>query len=286
APSPDRPQASGRGRDEGEAGRPKRTDSCFCSPPRAARMGAPPDGSGALMYQYVYASSAHSPDFVVDATGAVYRVVTDQLGSPLLIVNVADVNDVLLEAEYSAFGERTVLSGDGDALTLGFAGGVFDADTGLTRFGARDYDPTVGRWTAKDPILWGGHQSNLYVYAHSDAMNYADPSGQGAVAICLVPWAWSAALAGAASAMAAGAAALTAAAITVDALLNWYAKKSGKEKANDAPSWAKGERPLPDESGNEFADRLLDEKYGPGNYPKRPGTEHNRIKKWGDRGLR
>jgi len=63
-------------------------------------MGAPQDGSGALLYHYVYASSAHSPDFVVDATGAAYRVITDQLGSPLLIVNVADVNDVLLEAEY------------------------------------------------------------------------------------------------------------------------------------------------------------------------------------------
>src|SRR5690606_23449766 len=132
-PSPDRPQAIGRGRDEGEAGRPRRTDSCFCNPPSAARMGAPQDGSGALLFHYVYASSAHSPDVVVDATGAAYRVITDQLGSPLLIVNVADVNDVLLEAEYSAFCERTVLSGDEDALALGFAGGEFDADTGLTR---------------------------------------------------------------------------------------------------------------------------------------------------------
>lgn len=78
----------------------------------------------------MYASRAHSPEFVVDAAGAVYRVVSDQFGSPLLIVNVADVNDVLLKAEYSAFAERTVLAGDGDALTLRFAGGEFDADTG------------------------------------------------------------------------------------------------------------------------------------------------------------
>lgn len=40
---------------------------------------------------------------------------------------------------------------------FGFAGGLYDRDTGLTRFGARDYDPQTGRWTAKDSIgLAGG----------------------------------------------------------------------------------------------------------------------------------
>ncbi len=31
---------------------------------------------------------------------------------------------------------------------FGFAGGLWDRDTGLVRFGARDYDPEVGRWTS------------------------------------------------------------------------------------------------------------------------------------------
>ncbi len=34
--------------------------------------------------------------------------------------------------------------------------------------------------------------------------------------------------------------------------------KSGKEAANDVPSWAKGERPYEDESGIDFAKRLMD----------------------------
>lgn len=42
---------------------------------------------------------------------------------------------------------------------------------------ARDYDPSVGRWTAKDPILFGGGQTNLYVYVGSDPVNRADPRG-------------------------------------------------------------------------------------------------------------
>src|SRR5690606_10739459 len=113
--------------------------------------------------------------------------------------------------EYSAFGERTVLAGDGDALTLGFAGGEFDADTGLTRFGARDYDPVVGRWTAKDPIYFRGGQANVYAYTGSDPANFFDPEGeavwfvgacafggcQGAVAALASATAWTGATLGA-----------------------------------------------------------------------------------------
>lgn len=58
---------------------------------------------------------------------------------------------------------------------------------------------------------------------------------------------------------------------------------SGKEGAKDVPSWAKGNKPLADEAGKDFAERLLDEKCGPGHYPKGPNSEFNKIKKWGDR---
>ena len=62
--------------------------------------------------------------------------------------------------------------------------------------------------------------------------------------------------------------------------------KSGKEAADDVPSWAKGKRPKKGESGKEFAKRLLDEKYGKGNYTTGPGSEYNKIRKWGDRGFK
>lgn len=45
------------------------------------------------------------------------------------------------------------------------------------RIGARDYDPAIGRWTAKDPILFNGGQVGLYVYSMGDAINRFDPSG-------------------------------------------------------------------------------------------------------------
>ena len=38
----------------------------------------------------------------------------------------------------------------------------------LYRFGARDCDPRIGRWAAKDPIRWEGGQWNLYAYVGGD----------------------------------------------------------------------------------------------------------------------
>ena len=61
---------------------------------------------------------------------------------------------------------------------------------------------------------------------------------------------------------------------------------SGEEGAKDPPSWARGQRPFVGESGKDFAKRLLDEKYGKGNYKKGPDTEFSKIQKWGDRAFR
>lgn len=62
---------------------------------------------------------------------------------------------------------------------FGFAGGLLDAHTGLTRFGARDYDPRVGRWTAKDPA--GLRASiNMFAYVGNDPINLIDRTGLAA----------------------------------------------------------------------------------------------------------
>jgi hypothetical protein len=58
---------------------------------------------------------------------------------------------------------------------------------------------------------------------------------------------------------------------------------SGKEGAKDVPSWVRGLRPRVSESGKDFARRVMDEKYGPGNWNEGTGSEFNKIRKWGDR---
>jgi len=62
--------------------------------------------------------------------------------------------------------------------------------------------------------------------------------------------------------------------------------KSDKERSTDVPSWVKGRKPKPGQSGKEFADEVLDEKYGKGKYKKGPTSEHSKIKKWVDRGCK
>ncbi len=42
----------------------------------------------------------------------------------------------------------------------------------------RDYDPSLGRWLSKDPILFEGDDENLYGYVWNDPVNWIDPDGK------------------------------------------------------------------------------------------------------------
>ena len=102
---------------------------------------------------------------------------TDHLGSLRLVVNAA-TGAVVQRMNHDEFGNVTLdfVASGFMGIPFGFAGGLYDADTGLVRFGARDYDPETGRWTTKDPIGFAGG-ANLYGYAGADPTNFLDPRG-------------------------------------------------------------------------------------------------------------
>lgn len=131
------------------------------------------DGANALVTRFVFAGGA-APAYLVK-NGVAHRVITDQAGSVRLVVNAA-TGAVAQRLDYDAFG-RVVADSNPGFQPFGFAGGLYDPVTGLVRFDARDYDPAVGRWTAKDPIGFAGGDPNLYRYAGNDPVNLTDPNG-------------------------------------------------------------------------------------------------------------
>ncbi len=132
------------------------------------------DGQGNPVSLFIYASKGHVPDYIVKV-GKRYRVISDHLGSVRLVVDMSD-GTIVQRMDYDVFG-NVILDTNPQFQPFGFAGGLYDADTGLVRFGARDYDALIGRWTAKDPIRFAGGDSNLYGYVFWDPVNFIDPLG-------------------------------------------------------------------------------------------------------------
>ncbi|HEV8356850.1 MAG TPA: RHS repeat-associated core domain-containing protein [Gemmatimonadales bacterium] len=136
----------------------------------AAELGA----SGAIVSRFVYATSVNAPDYMVK-DGVTYRLVLDHLGSVRLVVNTAD-GSVVQRLDYDEFGRVTQNTSPGFQ-PFGYAGGMYDEQTELVRFGLRDYDAATGRWTARDPLGFGGGDSNLYLYVGNDPARLVDPTG-------------------------------------------------------------------------------------------------------------
>ncbi len=138
------------------------------------RIVAELNGSGNLKSRFVYGTRANVPEYMIQG-GQNYRIITDHLGSPRFVVNTS-TGAIAQQMNYDEFGNVTSDSNPGFQ-PFGFAGGLYDRDTGLVRFGARDYDPSTGRWTVKDPIGFSGGDTNLFGYVLNDPVNLIDNNG-------------------------------------------------------------------------------------------------------------
>ena len=92
---------------------------------------------------------------------------------------------VLWQESYEPYGERLDKMVSTDQHSTYYTGKSHDDRTGLTYFGARHYDPIVGRFVSIDPVGVDPnnvHSFNRYAYANNNPYFYVDPDGRWAVA--------------------------------------------------------------------------------------------------------
>src|SRR6056297_3250594 len=89
---------------------------------------------GQVLQRFVYGSRAYIPDYMIIDEG-VFAFVTDHLGSVRQVVDV-DTGGEVQRLRYDAF-DQVLEDSDPGLQPFGFAGGFYDPDTALVRFGAR-----------------------------------------------------------------------------------------------------------------------------------------------------
>ena len=102
----------------------------------------------------------------------------DALGSPVAATD--ESGNLKWREEYLPYGER-LLKQDNSANDTWFTGKQEDKATGLSYFGARWYDPVLGRFTGIDPVGFQEdniHSFNRYAYANNNPYKFVDPDGR------------------------------------------------------------------------------------------------------------
>lgn len=131
------------------------------------------DGVNNLLMRFEYAD-ARMP-VAMSRTGTTYYLTYDQVGSLRIVADSS--GNVVKQIGYDSFGNIINDTNSSFTIPFGFAGGLHDRDTGLVRFGYRDYDPDIGRWTAKDQMMAWVEDTDIYGYCLNDPIGWIDPLG-------------------------------------------------------------------------------------------------------------
>jgi RHS repeat-associated protein len=140
-------------------------------------------------------ASAFSAPITVIITGApgggsgetVTFLHTDTLGSPIAATDVEGA--VLWKEQYRPYGDRVTRAAPSTNNRLFYTGKANDAETSLTYFGARYYDPVVGRFMAIDAVEFSEsnvHSFNRYAYGNNGPYRFVDPDGNSPVSLVLM----------------------------------------------------------------------------------------------------
>ncbi|HEX8771084.1 MAG TPA: RHS repeat-associated core domain-containing protein [Acidimicrobiales bacterium] len=112
-----------------------------------------------------------------------YYYVFDGIGSVIALVDANGIQRAAYTYDpYGGNATATALNGALPDNPFRFAGGHLDS-SGLYHFGARYYDPKLGRWTQQDSVVSVGDPANAnrYAYAADDPVNLLDAAGRDLV---------------------------------------------------------------------------------------------------------
>ncbi|WP_433434857.1 RHS repeat-associated core domain-containing protein [Nonomuraea sp. CA-141351] len=103
---------------------------------------------------------------------------TDHHGTSQVAVNATSL--AVTTRRFDPFGNPRGAAPAWPAGNRGFVGGAVNPDTGLTRLGAREYDPAMGRFISVDPIIdpLDPQQMNAYAYSNNSPATMSDPDGE------------------------------------------------------------------------------------------------------------
>ncbi len=124
--------------------------------------------------KYIFAGGTR----IAKVTTSGYHILhSDHLGSSTIITESS--GGVVESTEYNPFG--TTRTHSGATLTnYKYTDQELDPETGLYNYGARYYDPMIGRFISPDPIVqapFNPQSLNRYSYCINSPLMYVDPSG-------------------------------------------------------------------------------------------------------------
>ncbi len=100
---------------------------------------------------------------------------SDHLGSTRLVGGSSE-DSTDMRRDYFPYGEELTTAGNDDT-PFTFTGKELDSRTGLHYFGARFYDPRIGRWLAPDPLADKYPAWSPYNYVFDNPVELVDPFG-------------------------------------------------------------------------------------------------------------
>lgn len=132
---------------------------------------------GNIITKHIFAGSNRICSLKSNNTSSYYH--SDHLGSSNVITDGS--GNRIANYEYQPYGKTSKQTGT-DITNHKFTGKELDDSTGLYYYGARYYDPEIGRFITADTIVQHPNDPqdlNRYAYCRNNPIKYVDPTGHG-----------------------------------------------------------------------------------------------------------